>query len=118
MRKIMIALLLVSSHRKDMSDREGNSESMTLGIVSPIITQKATMPPKALYAVNTCASRYHRADVQEPLRALLECICISALASRCLLFDSGDEASMSCSVSSSSVSSCSVSADTGMIPCA
>lgn len=49
----MIALLLVSSHRKDMSDKDGNNESITFGIVSPIITQKATMPPKALYYVNT-----------------------------------------------------------------
>lgn len=51
-----------------MSSREGNIESKTFGIVSPTITQKATMPPKALYAVNTCASRYDRIDVQEPLR--------------------------------------------------
>ena len=64
----MIALLLVSSHRKDMSDKEGKNDSMTLGIVSPIITQKATIPPKALCAVNTCAFRCHENDVQEPLR--------------------------------------------------
>ena len=55
MSRIMIARLLVSSHRKGMSAREGNRESKTLGIVSPIMTQKATMPPKALYAVNACA---------------------------------------------------------------
>ena len=31
-----------------MSDKDGNSAAITLGIVSPMITQKATMPPKAL----------------------------------------------------------------------
>ena len=31
-----------------MSDRDGKSAATTLGIVSPMITQKATMPPKAL----------------------------------------------------------------------
>ena len=64
----MIARLLVSSHRKDVSARVGNNEFMTLGIVSPMIMQKATMPPKALYAVNICVFRCHEDDVQEPLR--------------------------------------------------
>lgn len=68
MSRIMTALLLVSNHRKDMSSSEGNIESKTFGIVSPIITQKATMPPKALCVVNKCVSICYRADVQEPLR--------------------------------------------------
>lgn len=34
-----------------MSDRDGKSAAITLGIVSPMITQKATMPPKALEGV-------------------------------------------------------------------
>ena len=45
---MITALLLVKSHRKGMSDRDGKSAAITLGIVSPIMTQKATMPPKAL----------------------------------------------------------------------
>jgi hypothetical protein len=49
----MTAFLFVKSQRKDMSDNEGNSESRTRGIVSPTITQKATMPPNALHTVNT-----------------------------------------------------------------
>jgi hypothetical protein len=55
---IMTALLLVSSHRNDISDNEGNKESKTLGIVSPTITQKATMPPNALHTVNTPLAAY------------------------------------------------------------
>jgi hypothetical protein len=43
-----MARLLVSSHKNGMSLSEGNNESMTLGIVSPTMTQKATMPPNAL----------------------------------------------------------------------
>ena len=50
---IMTALLLVRSQRKDMSDNEGKRESKTRGIVSPTMTQKATMPPNALQSVNT-----------------------------------------------------------------
>jgi hypothetical protein len=42
----------VRSHRKDMSDREGNRASRTRGMVSPTMTQKATMPPNALRYVN------------------------------------------------------------------
>ena len=45
---IITARLLVRSHRKGMSDKDGKSAAITLGIVSPMITQKATMPPKAL----------------------------------------------------------------------
>lgn len=45
---MIIARLLVRSHRKDMSDKDGKSAAITLGIVSPMMTQKATMPPKAL----------------------------------------------------------------------
>jgi hypothetical protein len=67
MSKIITARLLVSSQRNDMSAKEGNSESRTLGIVSPTTTQNATMPPKALYAVNILPSTCRRANVQEPL---------------------------------------------------
>jgi hypothetical protein len=49
----MTAFLLVRSQRKDMSDNAGNRESRTRGMVSPTMTQKATMPPNALHAVNT-----------------------------------------------------------------
>ena len=45
---MVTALLLVKSHRKGSLDKDGNNAAMTLGIVSPIMTQKATMPPKAL----------------------------------------------------------------------
>ena len=68
MSKIIMARLLVSSQRNDMSAREGNIESKTLGIVSPTTTQNATMPPKALYAVNALPSTCRRVNVQEPLR--------------------------------------------------
>lgn len=44
----MTALRSVRSHKNDMSDKDGKRESMTLGIVSPTITQNATMPPNAL----------------------------------------------------------------------
>ena len=66
--KIMIARLLVSSQRNDMSAKEGNIESKTLGIVSPTTTQKATIPPKALYAVNTLGCTCRKVNIQEPLR--------------------------------------------------
>ncbi len=48
---MITALLLVKSHRKGISDKDGKSAAITLGIVSPIMTQKATMPPKALKGV-------------------------------------------------------------------
>jgi hypothetical protein len=64
----MMARLLVSSQRNDMSAREGNSESKTLGIVSPTTTQNATIPPKALYAVNTLPCTCRGVNIQEPLR--------------------------------------------------
>jgi len=68
MSRIMIARLLVSSQRNGMSAKEGNMECKTLGIVSPTTTQNATMPPKALYVVNTLAARSCRVNIQEPLR--------------------------------------------------
>ena len=68
MSKIMMARLLVSSQRNGMSAKEGNIESKTLGIVSPTTTQNATMPPKALYVVNTLAATSRRVNIQEPLR--------------------------------------------------
>jgi hypothetical protein len=68
MSRIMMARLLVNSQRNDMSANEGNSESKTLGIVSPTTTQNATMPPNALYAVNTLAPTWRKVNIQEPLR--------------------------------------------------
>jgi len=44
----MMARRFVRSHRKDMSDKEGNKAVITRGIVSPTMTQNATMPPNAL----------------------------------------------------------------------
>jgi hypothetical protein len=58
----------VRSQTKDISDREGNKASMTLGIVSPTMTQKATMPPNALYSVRTCPVNLDCLYAQEPLR--------------------------------------------------
>lgn len=63
-----MARLLVSSQRNGIAAKEGNIESKTLGIVSPTTTQNATMPPKALYAVNTLAATSRRVNIQEPLR--------------------------------------------------
>lgn len=51
-----------------MSDSDGKRASMTLGIVSPTITQKATMPPNALYSVSSCPARARPVYAQEPLR--------------------------------------------------
>ena len=45
---MMTARLLVKSHKNGRLDRDGKSAAITLGIVSPMMTQKATMPPKAL----------------------------------------------------------------------
>ena len=45
---MMTARLLVKSHKNGRSSRDGKSAAITLGIVSPMMTQKATMPPKAL----------------------------------------------------------------------
>lgn len=53
MRSIMTARRLVRSQRKDMSANDGNKASITLGIVSPTMTQNATIPPNALYSVRT-----------------------------------------------------------------
>ena len=65
---MITALLLVRSHRKGSLDKVGKSAAITLGIVSPIITQKATMPPKALKgAVLALASFEARICVQGKL---------------------------------------------------
>jgi hypothetical protein len=45
---MMMARRLVSSQRKDMSAKEGKREFITRGMVSPTMTQKATIPPNAL----------------------------------------------------------------------
>ena len=45
---MITALLLVKSHRKGSLAEVGKIAAITLGIVSPMITQKATMPPNAL----------------------------------------------------------------------
>lgn len=47
---IITARRLVKSQRKDVSGRVGNTAVMTCGIVSPIIMQKASIPPNALFA--------------------------------------------------------------------
>lgn len=52
MNRIIMARRLVRSQRKDMSSSEGNKALMTLGMESPTMTQKATMPPKALHHVS------------------------------------------------------------------
>jgi hypothetical protein len=51
-----------------MSDREGKRASMTLGIVSPTMTQNATMPPNALCSVRMSPMHLQALYVQQPLR--------------------------------------------------
>jgi hypothetical protein len=63
-----MARLLASSHRNGMSLSEGNIASMTLGIVSPTMTQKATMPPNALQGISTSWQMQVVLHVQQPLR--------------------------------------------------
>ena len=67
--RIMTARLLVSSHRNGMSWREGNKWSMTWGIVSPMMTQNAIMPPKALQRVSSATLGRSKCNIniQEPL---------------------------------------------------
>lgn len=48
MKRTITALRSVRSHRKWLFSREGKRADITCGIVSPTITQKATIPPKAL----------------------------------------------------------------------
>lgn len=45
--RTMIALRSVSSHNTGVSGREGNTAASTWGIVSPMMMQKATIPPNA-----------------------------------------------------------------------
>lgn len=49
---MMTACLLVNSHRNGIDRKEGKAAASTCGIVSPIIIQKAIMPPKALNGQN------------------------------------------------------------------
>lgn len=65
---MMIARRLVRSHKKDVSDREGNKASNTLGIVSPTMTQKAIMPPNALSSQHLPELPYFWVYIQYPLR--------------------------------------------------
>jgi uncharacterized Fe-S radical SAM superfamily protein PflX len=51
----MTARRSVRSQRKDVEAREGKKADMTLGTVSPTMTQKATMPPNALGRVRVCS---------------------------------------------------------------
>jgi hypothetical protein len=67
MRRIMTARRSVRSHRNDVSDRDGNNASMTFGIVSPTMTQKATMPPNALESVSAYSIRATPCHIQHPL---------------------------------------------------
>lgn len=46
---MMIARRSVRSQRSSVSSSDGKMARKTVGIVSPIIMQKASMPPKALY---------------------------------------------------------------------
>lgn len=62
-----MARRLVRSHKNDMSDREGNKASSTLGMVSPTMTQNATIPPKALYDQHLPRCPLHPLYVQYPL---------------------------------------------------
>jgi len=64
MSNIITALLLTRSQRKGISSNEGKNEFRTLGIVSPTMTQKATMPPKALHVVNTLLSDCGTVNIQ------------------------------------------------------
>ena len=52
MSRIMTARRFVKSHRNGMLANEGKRASRTFGMVSPTMTQNATMPPKALQAVS------------------------------------------------------------------
>lgn len=46
---MMMARRSVRSQRNSVSSSDGKRARKTVGIVSPIIMQKASMPPKALY---------------------------------------------------------------------
>lgn len=48
MSTMMMARRFVNSQRKDISASEGKRASRTRGIVSPTMTEKATIPPNAL----------------------------------------------------------------------
>lgn len=52
MSSMIIARRLVRSQRKGISERAGKNASKTRGMVSPTITQKATMPPNALRIIS------------------------------------------------------------------
>jgi hypothetical protein len=62
-----MARLLVSSQRNGISLSEGNSASMTLGIVSPTMTQKANMPPNALQDISIRPQMHAVLHIQQPL---------------------------------------------------
>jgi hypothetical protein len=67
MSRIMTARRFVRSHRNESSESDGKRESMTTGIVSPTMTQNATMPPKALSCVSLGGQWPFLMDVQQPL---------------------------------------------------
>ena len=53
MHATITARLLVKSHTRGTCDNDGKSAAITLGNVSPMITQKATIPPKALKRIQS-----------------------------------------------------------------
>ena len=49
---IITARRFVRSHKNDIFSNEGNKAFMTCGMVSPIMIQKAIMPPNALESIS------------------------------------------------------------------
>ena len=60
MKRIIMARRSVSNQKKDLVFSSGKKPATTLGIVSPTIMQKATMPPKALRTVSVSVLRVRR----------------------------------------------------------
>lgn len=65
---MITARRFVRSHKNGISDREGNRASSTVGIVSPTMTQKATIPPNALHNQHLPVHKDYPMYVQYPLR--------------------------------------------------
>ena len=63
----MTARLSVNSHKNGSPGREGKIAASTCGIVSPIMMQKATMPPNALRSVRAYDGRLRDFHLQRPL---------------------------------------------------
>lgn len=71
---MIMARRLVRSQRNSVSSREGKMARKTVGIVSPMMMQKASMPPNALYqppkSVHHSKNHWMERDInlQSPLR--------------------------------------------------